>query len=66
MIRNLLFEHRGRPYRAEIDDNDDRESSDTVTIFDPDDAFVSEYDTSGCWHDEEFVAEARREIDAST
>lgn len=59
--RTLHFEHRGASYRAEVQDYDDCESSDTVEIFSPDGKFVSSYDT--CTRDDaEIVAEARHEI----
>ncbi|ORW08555.1 MULTISPECIES: hypothetical protein [Mycolicibacter] len=61
MIRTLRFEHEGTAYRAEVDDNNDSESSDTVEVYGPDDRLISDYDT--CEHtDEAVIAEARNEI----
>ncbi|MEB3023468.1 MULTISPECIES: hypothetical protein [Mycolicibacter] len=62
MIRTLQFEHEGKPYRAEIDDSDDSESSDTVEVYGPDDKLISSYDTC-LSHDAAVIAEAKREID---
>ncbi|MEN3225123.1 MULTISPECIES: hypothetical protein [Mycobacteriaceae] len=48
-------------YRLEIDDHGDSESSDTVTVYGPDDSELSDYDS--CAHaDEEFIAEAKHEL----
>jgi hypothetical protein len=64
MLRALSFEHHGRFYRLEIEDYGDRESSDTVEIFGPDDIPICSYDT--CQEtDAGVIAEARHEIGAT-
>ena len=60
-LRTLSFEHHGRHYRLEIEDYGDRESSDTVEIFGPDDTSISSYDTCQTT-DAGIIAEARHEI----
>ncbi|MFZ2241664.1 MAG: hypothetical protein WAV90_19280 [Gordonia amarae] len=64
-MRELRFEHRGLPHLLEIDDYDDVESSDTVTIFGPDGNQISSYDS--CAHtDAQFIAEAINELRCGT
>lgn len=63
MPRELRFEHQGEPYRLEIDDYGDSESSDTVTIFGPGGDEISSYDTCVS-NDAAVIAEAKREIGA--
>lgn len=65
MIRNLQFEHRGEPYRLEIEDYGDDESSDTVEVFGPDDAPMASYDTC-LSNDSAVIAEAKLEIELDT
>lgn len=61
MVRTVYFDHQSATYRLEIDDYGDSESSDTVTIYGPDDSEVASYDS--CVHtDEEFIAEAKHEL----
>lgn len=60
-MRTVHFDHQSVTYRLEIDDHGDSESSDTVTVYGPDDSELSDYDS--CAHaDEEFIAEAKHEL----
>ncbi len=62
MSREITFDHNGRTYRLEIEDYGDSESSDTLTVYDPDGREVSSFDST-VHTDAARVAEARREID---
>jgi hypothetical protein len=62
MIRTLNFDHEGNAFRIEIDDTNDSESSDVVTLYGPGDEWLSNYDTCAR-SDAALIAEAKREID---
>lgn len=62
-MKTIHFDHLNVAYHVEIDDYGDSESSDTVTIFGPDGAEISSYD-SCARTDEQFISEATREIEA--
>lgn len=60
MIRELSFDRDGQTYHLEIDDTNDSESSDIVTVYGPDGEYISSYDTT-CRSDAALIAEALRE-----
>lgn len=61
-MRELHFDHQGQTYRLEIDDYGDHESSDTLTVYGPDDREVSSFDSTA-HTDFARIAEATREIE---
>lgn len=63
MITPFTTVHNGRIYRIEIDDYDDGESGDTVTVFDDNGGEITSYDSSAN-SDDAKLDEARAEIAA--
>jgi len=62
VIRTLNFDHEGKTFRLEIEDYGDSESSDTVTVYGPEDTEIASYDST-VHSAAAFIAEAKLEID---